>query len=214
MVASCSDDRTAAPPDNTTPTTAVGPSTTLVDSAGKPLPTDTLTALITKLSGSPSTEAALAPEVASALRTVQLEAVGLTAEQAGCVEKRMAEQARTTPTQPATIGGASAMPSGLDPTTIGACIDAAGLSKLAGQSPDLSRVSPGQLRPVIAAILTATLTAAGFTSPEAVCVVDKGIGSVTDQQLATLLTGNVPEVPIRVGIAACLTGDRVRQLAG
>jgi hypothetical protein len=47
-----------------------------------------------------------------------------------------------------------------------------------------------------------------------VCVVDKGIGSVTDQQLATLLTGNVPEVPIRVGIAACLTGDRVRQLAG
>lgn len=207
-IAACgSDDETAAPVDTTT---------TLVISAadGAVVPAASVDELVGKLSGAPSQEASLDPEVAKALITVQLRAAGLTDAEAACVaSKAPAAAAGSSTTRPATAAGAAGGPSGLDPAAISGCVAISRMAQLATAAPNLSKVPPADLRQVLTMISLATLKAAGFTPDESTCVLDKGLADVTDDQLTQLLTGAVPAPQMRTGIAACLPAERVRDLA-
>ena len=206
-LAACgTDQETAAPVDPTT--TAV-----IATADGDVVPAASIDELVTKLSGAPSREASLDPEVASALITVQLRAAGLSDAEATCVASKLPNASGASTTQPATAAGAAGAPSGLDPSAIAGCVGLARMSQLASSAPDLSKVSPTDLRRVLTMISLATLKAAAFSPDESTCVIEKGLAGVTDDQLAKLLTGAVPATQMRIGIAACLPAERVRDLA-
>ncbi len=202
-----SDDETSAPVDSTT-------TVVISNAGGDVVPAASVDELVAKLSGAPSQEASLDPAVAKALITVQLRAAGLTDAEATCVaSKAPPVGAGSSTTQPATAAGAAGGPSGLDPAVISGCVPIARMTQLATAAPDLSKVSPSDLRQVLTMISHATLNAAGLTPDESTCVIDKGLADVSDDQLTKLLTGAVPATQMRIGIAACLPAERVRDLA-
>lgn len=206
-MSACANDAEIAAPFDPTTTSVIAAADGAVVAASE------VDGLVTRLSGAPSQEASLNPEVAGALIAVQLRAAGLSETEAACVAAKLPTASGASTTQPATAAGAAGGPSGLDPSAIAGCVGIARMAQLASAAPDLSKVAPADLRQVLTKISLATLAAAGFTADESTCVADKGLAGVTDDQLANLLTGAVPATQMRIGIAACLPAERVRDLA-
>jgi len=137
---------------------------------------------------------------AGELMSFQLRAAGLSEAEVACV----------------VAGSGSGGTAGLDPTVLLGCVPADRVAALSSGAPvDLAALPVEEIRPVLVTVVDATIATLPFDQIERMCVVDTAVGALSDDAVASLVSGLGPtSVPtLSQAVSTCLSGPRVTAIA-
>jgi hypothetical protein len=179
---------------------------------GQPADAAQVAAVVARISDLDRANRPVGIDEARAFFRVQVLALGLTDTEADCAADRMVASggdAMADATMDDLLSGTVAV----DASTMSQCVPPDRLAALAATPPDFTKVVP-QMREVMNQLSVAGMADAGLGTDEAVCVSERTIAAIPDDQLTEAIGGlgtinsGLPEA-----VAACLTAARIAELA-